>query len=97
MLYVVTDNGTLVVELSDPEANVDVRVNGEEVILDPNGNAVRIKAGKDQRLEVLGQNYRSASQSFDLIRGGMTLVRVTLVPKRGVGPRAQIIGLCNPK
>jgi hypothetical protein len=86
MIYVATDNGTLIVELSDPAANVDVRVNGKGVVLDPEGNAVRIRAGKDQQLEVSGQEYRTVAESFDLMRGGSTVVRVTLVPKAGDTP-----------
>jgi hypothetical protein len=87
-VYVSTDYGTLVVELSDPAAKVDVKVNGQEVILDPEGNSVRIRAGANQTLEVTGPDYKSASKSFDLNRGGKTVVSVSLVrpPPPGTTP-----------
>jgi serine/threonine protein kinase len=81
VLYVLTDNGTLVVELSDPAAAVVIKVNGKEVILDHDGSSVRVRAGKNQQLEVSGPNYHSTSDSFDLKRGGETVVHVTLIPK----------------
>ncbi|MBX9624345.1 MAG: hypothetical protein K2X82_11105, partial [Gemmataceae bacterium] len=84
VIYVKTDHGELVVELSDPAANVDVRVNGQEVVLDPDGRAVRVRAGANQKLEVSGPDFETAGESFDLKRGGRTVVRVTLKPRAGV-------------
>ena len=80
-LYVKTDYGELVVELSDPTAMVDVKVNGQEVTLDPEGDAVRIRAGVHQMLEVSGADFEATSESFDLKRGGKIVVRVRLEPK----------------
>jgi hypothetical protein len=82
VFYVQTDYGELVVELSDPQAKVDVKVNGQEVVIDPNGKPIRIRAGKNHKLEVSGPDFETASESFDVKRGGATVVRVTLRRKK---------------
>jgi serine/threonine protein kinase len=83
-LYVQTDYGDLVVEMSDPRAKVEVKVNGHEVTLDPSGKPVRIRAGRNQKLEVSGSDYESVSESFNLIRNGKAVVRVKLKPRKPV-------------
>jgi Protein kinase domain/Bacterial tandem repeat domain 1 len=84
VIYVRTDKGDLKVELTDPTAKVEVRVNGEEVILDPDGKPLRVRAGENQKVVVSGADFETVSESFDLKRGGASVVRVTLVPKGGV-------------
>jgi hypothetical protein len=81
VIYVQTDNGELVVELNDPNANVEVRVNGQEVVLDPAGKNVRVRAGANQKLVVTGPDFETVSETFDLKRNGKSVVHVTLKPK----------------
>lgn len=97
VVYVMTNNGKLVVELSDPEAQVDVKVNGEEVILDSGDSSVRVRAGKNQKLDVSGPGYDTKSESFDLKRGGRTVVRVTLEPTTPAKPVGPIARAPSPK
>ena len=86
IIYVQTDYGELKIELSDAQANVTVKVNGQEVILDPEGKPIRIRAGPDQLLEVSGPGFETTSTRFDLVRGGERVVRVTLTPTGAVPP-----------
>jgi serine/threonine protein kinase len=83
IVYIQTDKGTLVVELSDPKAQVDVKVDGQEVILDPDGKAIRVRAGKNKLLEVSGKDFKTVSERFDLTRNGTTRVSVKLEPPPG--------------
>jgi hypothetical protein len=88
VIYVKTDYGDLVVELSDPTAHVDVLVNGQELTLDPDHRAIHIRAGANQKLEIRSADFETTSESFDLKRGGTTTVRVTLRPKSVLAPTA---------
>ena len=82
VIYVETDYGQIVVQLSDPKAKVDVRVNGREVTLAADGGKpIRVRAGKNQRLEVSGADFETVADSFDLKRGDVHIARVTLNPK----------------
>jgi hypothetical protein len=92
IIYVKTGKGTLVVELSDPNAKIDVKVNGEEVTLDPDGKSVRIRPGDNQLLEVSGPDYKSTSKAFDLVRNGRTVVQIRLEPKTSPPPPIPPIG-----
>lgn len=81
-VYVETDYGQIVVQLSDPKAKVDVRVNGQEMTLAAEGGKpIRIRAGKHQKLEVAGADFETVAESFDLKRGDVYIARVTLKPK----------------
>jgi Protein kinase domain/Bacterial tandem repeat domain 1 len=98
-IYVETDYGQIVVQFNDPNAKVDVRVNGQEVTLDPGGTkAVRVRAGANRKLEVTGADFETVSESFDVKRGGVSVARVTLVPKGGgdaasKGPPAAVVAV----
>jgi hypothetical protein len=83
-----------VIELSNPEAKVDVKVNGREIILPPDGKRVRIRAGANQTLEVSGPDYEPVRKSFDLMRGGVATVQVPLQPKAGL---AKVTDPKNPR
>jgi len=72
------DSGDLEVRLSDPAAEVLVRVNGREVPLDPDGKSIRLQAGPGQKLEVSGADFEPVSEPFDLKPGGSTIIRVAL-------------------
>ncbi len=62
IIYVKTGRGILVVELSDPAAKVDVKINGEDVTLDSDGKSVRVRPGENQLLEVSGPDYNTTSK-----------------------------------
>ncbi len=96
-IYVATDYGDLVVELSDPTAKVDVKVNGQEVILDPAGKPIRIRAGDDQKMVVTGPDFETTAESFDLKRGGKSVVRVTLKPRQGLTNQPVVPDQATPK
>jgi hypothetical protein len=84
VIFVQTDYGELEVRLSDPGAKVEVRVNGQQVALEADGKVTRVKAGPGQKLEVSGPGYETVAESFDLKRGGATIVQVRLRPKADV-------------
>ncbi len=81
-IYIETDYGQIVVQLSDPNAKVDVRVNGQEVTLTAvGGKPIRVRAGKNQKLEVSGTDFETIADSFNLKRGDIHIARVTLKPR----------------
>jgi hypothetical protein len=86
VIYVETDYGRLVVQLSDPNAKVDVRVNGQEVTLTPDGSKpVRVRAGKDNMVEVRGEGFETVAKSYTLTRGEIRVATITLEPKEVAG------------
>ena len=95
VIYVETDYGQLVIQLNDPTAKVDVKVNGQHVTLAvEGGKPIRIKAGANQKLEVSGPDFDTVSESFDMKRGDVTVARVTLKPKADVakkGPDPKVV------
>ena len=83
-IYVETDYGQLVIQISDANAKVDVTVNGQEVTLDPGGGrSVRVRSGPNQKLVVTGPDFKTVADTYEVTRGNATLARVTLVPKEG--------------
>src|SRR5262249_5837795 len=79
VIYVETDYGQIVVQLNDPNAKVDVKVNGQEVTLAvEGGKPIRVRAGKNQKLEISGAEFETVSDTFDLKRGDVHVARVTL-------------------
>jgi hypothetical protein len=79
-IYVTTNFGTLVVQLSDPAAEVKVSVDGKVVMLDAEGRSVSIRAGENHKLEITGPGYETIGESFDLKRGDTHVARITLKP-----------------
>jgi hypothetical protein len=90
-----TDKGELKVEFLDPDTgkpipaptNIDVKVNGQRVVIDPDGKPVTVRAGEDQLLVVTGEDFITESQTFTLKRWKDATVRVTLVPKERLAKR----------
>jgi hypothetical protein len=87
-VYVRTDHGELEVRLSDPNAKVEVRVNGQPVALSADGRVPRVRAGRGQTVEVSGADYEPVRATFDLDRGATAAVAVSLVPKDRPAPPA---------
>ena len=81
VLYIKTDNGTIEVRLNDPTANVEVTVNGNEVVLTEGGRMTKLRTG-DHTLIVSGPEYDLESKTFKIKRGEKTIVEVELKPKQ---------------
>ncbi len=81
VLYVATDHGTIKIELSDPKAKVDIKVDGDTVVLQFADEQLRFRAGKHD-LVVTGKDFETVSKSFTVKRGkNEEPIKVTLVPK----------------
>jgi tetratricopeptide (TPR) repeat protein len=87
VFYVKTDYGTVEVRLSDPSADVQVEVDGNEVTLTEGGRVTKVRAGKHGLL-VKGQGFEAASKDFKITRGETTVVTVELKPKPGAAAEA---------
>ncbi len=79
-----TPYGTVKIELSDPNAQVEVKVDGEVIDIAGLAQPLRLKAGQHDLLVTAG-DYQSVSKSFIVRRGVEEVLRVTLEPK--VEPR----------
>ena len=80
ILLIPTSKGTIKIELSDPEAKVEIKVDGDEVTLKGLGGPLRLRAG-EHHLEVKGEQFETVADSFTVKRGNNPAYRVTLVPK----------------
>jgi hypothetical protein len=80
MILLPTPEGTVKIELSDPQANVDIRVDGNDIRLEGLGKPLRLRTGGHQ-LVVTGQDFETVTRSFTVKRGKEEPVRITLIPK----------------
>ena len=81
-IYINTDSGQLVVQLSAPAADVDVRVNDQDVTpAVKDGKPVHVRANKEHLLEIRSQDYETVVKSFDLKRGGVHVANIKLIPR----------------
>jgi tetratricopeptide (TPR) repeat protein len=83
VFYVKTDNGTIEIRLNDPNANVAVTVDGNEVRLTEDGRVTKLRAGLHE-LEVKGPGFEAQSRIFKVIRGNNPAVEVELKPRAGL-------------
>lgn len=107
ILWVQTDNGTIQIVLSDPNAMVKVTVDGDEVTRRSPDQTVRLKAGKSHTLKVIGEEFATVSESFRLGRGEEKVLTVVLKrnpvviaskpPKRVDDRAAAVKGIEEPK
>jgi serine/threonine protein kinase len=72
-------HGNVVIELSEPEAKVEVRVDGGTVDAVGPGKPVKLAAG-EHGLSVSGPEYETVTQSFAVGAGETRVVRVALKP-----------------
>ncbi|MFM7151271.1 MAG: family 16 glycoside hydrolase, partial [Gemmataceae bacterium] len=72
-----TKHGDVVVELSDPTANVAVQVDGENLILSNLGKPLKMTPG-EHGLTVSGPDFETVTQAFTVKRGGREVVKVSL-------------------
>jgi hypothetical protein len=77
VIYVTTNKGTIKIELADPKAEVEIKVDGDTVSLTRLGEPLRLKVG-DHALVVTGKNFETVSRSFTVKRGDNPVLRVTL-------------------
>jgi WD40 repeat protein/tetratricopeptide (TPR) repeat protein len=91
VIYLNTNHGTVEIRLSDPAAQVELKIDGEDLRLVHNGEIIRLRVG-DHRLETVSKDYESVGESVTIKRGGKEIFRVALKPKAdsraGVAPAA---------
>jgi CubicO group peptidase (beta-lactamase class C family) len=73
-----TDYGTVKIELSDPAAQVDIKLD-KSIEIAGVGDPVRLRAG-EHGLAITGKNYETVAKSFSITRGKETVVKVSLTP-----------------
>ena len=78
VLYVTTAKGTIKITLSDPEAPVDVRIDGDHITLANLESPILLRPGKHE-LVVTGKGYETVCRSFTVRRGGNPVCEVELV------------------
>lgn len=76
VILVQTEHGTIRIELSDPNANVEVKVDGTIDVTNLD-EPLRLKAG-EHGLVVTGKNYETISKSFTVKRGTNPVLRAEL-------------------
>ncbi|HKB04592.1 MAG TPA: protein kinase [Gemmataceae bacterium] len=89
LLTVRTRYGEVVIELSDPAAKVEVKVDGERIDLTGLDRPITLKAG-EHGLTVTGPDFETVTRSFTVKKGEREVVKVTLAPapkRDGVTPR----------
>ena len=78
--YVATNHGYVKIELSEPAAKVEVKVDGRSIEITRLREPLPIKPG-DHELEVTSEEFKTCSKSFTVARGATEVVRVTLERK----------------
>lgn len=78
-----TKDGTLVVEVNEPDAEVQVLNEQNEVIVTRPGGKGKVTIGVDpgkHRLRVEKDGFRLLSQDFEIVTGKETSIKATLIP-----------------
>jgi formylglycine-generating enzyme required for sulfatase activity/Flp pilus assembly protein TadD len=83
VIYVVTDMGTVKIELSDPEAEAVVKVDGKSISVEGLGAPLRLRVGEHE-LEVVGEAFEGHGRKFAIKRGEAVTIRVELVAKANI-------------
>ncbi len=81
VLSIQTSSGAVKIELSDPKAQVEVKVDGDTIDIAGLKEPLRLKLG-EHNLSVTSGDYQSVSESFTVRRGQQEVVRVVLQPTR---------------
>ena len=81
VIYVSTNKGTIKVELSDPAADVEIKVDGDTISITGLDEPLKLKAG-DHELVVTGKKFETVSKSFTVKRGDNPVLRITLQEKK---------------
>jgi serine/threonine protein kinase len=85
VLYVATNYGTIKIELSDPAADVQIKVDGDVVTLTSPERTLTLRPGKYE-MEVAGDDFRTITRVLTLKRGVNPPIHITLEPKLPVAP-----------
>jgi formylglycine-generating enzyme required for sulfatase activity/serine/threonine protein kinase/Flp pilus assembly protein TadD len=83
ILLVSTPHGTVKIQLSDPQAQVDVKVDGDTIDLAGLDQPLRLRVGT-HGLVVAGKDFETVAESFTVKRGTEVPLRITLIPKPAV-------------
>ncbi len=78
-----TAEGTVKIELSDPPAEVEVKMNGQQIEIAGLDQPLRLRTGEHD-LVVSGSDFETVTRSFTVKRGGEDTLRITLVGKPAV-------------
>ena len=87
VLYVTTGKGSIKIVLNDPEADVEVRINGDVIEIAGLEDPIRLRPGQHELL-VTSDNFETYTKSFKVKRGGNPVLEVTLVPLKSAGVAA---------
>jgi len=76
-------NGTIKIELSDPNAQVEVRIDNDVYTLTALGKPLELRVGEHD-LIVKGENFETVTRKFTVRKGDNPVYTVELVPKKKV-------------
>ncbi len=79
VIYVATGKGTVKIALSDPRAQVEVKIDGDTIELAGLDQPLRLRPGEHE-LTIIGPGYEAVGRSFTVRRGANPLLEITLVP-----------------
>ena len=80
VLYIHTNRGLVKIEISDPNAKVEVKVDGETIQIAAVPDLLTLRVG-DHAIQVVSDQFATVTQSFTVRCGALEVVRVTLEPK----------------
>jgi formylglycine-generating enzyme required for sulfatase activity len=81
IIYVVTDSGTIKIQLSDPKAEVQVKLDGQTIEIAGLKEPLTLKAG-EHGLVVTSGEFETVTQSFTVRRGDNPVLYVALERKQ---------------
>ncbi len=80
IVFMATDRGQVRIELSDPGANVEVKIDGKAFDIAGLRDPLQIRPGTHE-LNVASDRFQTFTRSFSVKRGETEVVRVALEPK----------------
>jgi hypothetical protein len=83
VIYVTTGKGTVKIELSEPNAKVEVKVDGYQIDIAGLKDPLRLSVGEHD-LEVTSGDFKTFTRAFTVGRGSQEVVKVSLEPKAGI-------------
>jgi WD40 repeat protein/serine/threonine protein kinase len=81
VFYIATNFGTIKIEISDPAADVQVKVDGDTVELTGIDGSLRLRA-REHLLEITGNDFVTVSKLFRVRRGPNEPLSIELIPKQ---------------
>jgi serine/threonine protein kinase/tetratricopeptide (TPR) repeat protein len=80
IFYLKTDHGDVIVRFNDPNAKVEITVDGNEITIDENGRITRLTTGP-HTMQVKGPDFETQTKLFKITRQETSLVEFELRPK----------------